>query len=378
MIRWSWIPSSAVLLLASCGQKPVAPLTDSPQWLAAQKAQQFEASGKALGRAQAEDVERHLAEAPDDLTGRQMLLLFYAGNGTRFYDPAFVIAARRKHILWLIEHHPELPLLGQRPGLIDLPIDQLADPQGYAQIKKEWLALAAKPDAPLPVLGNAAAFLAASDKPLAEKFLQQARERDPQGPWGARLGALYASALTDTSAAYADHVRQAVAAAIDPELLANVHHRKPADGSIEALAQQAIVSYSQGDPAGFDTARKSALEVTRKAPGMDKDSDAGTALYQADMLLGLLAARDHDRKAALKYLQDAAGAPVTEDLAYFDQPITYPLLSWLLKDGERDSVIRFLEQFAKTSSVDRAQLLESAALIRKGQKPVWYPTEPPS
>ena len=93
------------------------------------------------------------------------------------------------------------------------------------------------------------------------------------------------------------------------------------------------------------------------------------------MLLGLLAMRDHDRKAALKYLRDAAGAPITEDLAYFDQPITYPVLSWLLKDGERDSVIQFLEQFAKTSSVDRAQLLESAALIRKGEKPVWYPTE---
>ncbi len=367
-----------MLLLASCGQKPVAPLADSPQWLAAQKAQQFEASGKALSRAQAEDVERHLAEAPDDLAGREKLLLFYAQNGTRFYDPAIVIVARRKHILWLIAHHPELPLLGQRPGLIDPPLDQLADPQGYAQIKKEWLALAAKPDAPLPVLGNAAAFLAASDKPLAEKFLQQARARDPQGPWGARLGALYASALMDTDAAYADHVREAVAAAIDPELLANVHHHKPAEGSIEALAQQAIVSYSQGDPAGFDAARKSALDVIRKAPGVDKDADAGTAVYQADMVLGLLAMRDRDRKTALKYLQNAAAAPITEDLAYFDQPITYPLLSVLLKDGERDSVIHFLEQFAKTSSVDRAQLLESAALIRKGQKPIWYPAEPPS
>ncbi len=367
-----------MLLLVSCGQKPVAPLTDSPQWLAAQKAQQFEASGKALSRAQAEDVERHLAEVPDDVASRQKLLLFYAENGTRFYDPAIVIAARRKHILWLIEHHPELPLLGQRPGLIDPPLDQLADPQGYAQIKKEWLALAAKPDAPLPVLGNAAAFLTADDKPLAEKFLQQARARDPQGPWGARLGALYASALTGTDAAYAGHVRQAVAAAIDPEVLANVHHHKPADGSLEALAQQAIVSYAQGDQAGFDAARKSALDVTHKAPGMDKDPDAGTALYQADMLLGLLAMRDHDRKAALKYLRDAAGAPITEDLAYFDQPITYPVLSWLLKDGERASVIQFLEQFAKTSSVDRAQLLESAALIRKGEKPVWYPTEPQS
>jgi hypothetical protein len=378
VIRWSWIPSSAVLLLASCGQKPVAPLADSPQWLAAQKAQQFEASGKALSRAQAEDVERHLAEAPDDLAGREKLLLFYAQNGTRFYDPAIVIAARRKHILWLIGHHPELPLLGQRPGLIDPPLDQLADPQGYAQIKKEWLALAAKPDAPLPVLGNAAAFLAASDRPLAEKFLQQARARDPQGPWGARLGALYASALMDTDAAYAEHVRQAVAAAIDPELLANVHHHKPADGSIEALAQQAIVSYRQGDAAGFDAARKSALGVLRRAPAMDKDADAGTAVYQADMVLGLLAIRDRDRKTALKYLQNAAAAPITEDLAYFDQPITYPLLAVLLKDGERDSVIHFLEQFAKTSSVDRAQLLESAALIRKGQKPIWYPAEPPS
>lgn len=331
-------PCAALVLLSACGPAPVAPLADSPQWIEAQKARQFVESGKSLGRAQAEDVERHLDEHPDDLVARQKLLIFYAANGTRFYDPEIVVAARRKHILWMIAHHPEEPWLGQSPGLLNPPLDQIADPDGYAQAKKLWLALVAKPDVPVAVLSNAAAFLADADTPLAEKL-------EPQGHW--------------------------------PERLANARH-KPADGSPAALALQAQSSYDQGDQAGYDAARKSAQDVLRQAPNLGGDPDGGTAIFQANMVLGLLAMQNHDRKAAVKYMLDAGNAPSTEALAYTEQPITYRLPSWLLKDGERDTVIQFLERFAKTSIVSRQELLDSAALIRKGQKPAWYPTAPQS
>ena len=328
-----------------------------------------------MGRAQAEDVERHVAEAPDDTAAHTRLLIFYAAEGTRFYDPPAVVAARRKHILWMIEHHPDAPVLGERPGLINPPIDMIPDKDGYAQASKLWIALADKPDAPLPVLGNAAAFLSDTDKPLAEKYLLEAQARDPQGPWAARLGALYASALSGTDTKYIAHVQQALSQAIDPVLLANAHRHKPADGSLEALSQQAIASYDQGDPDGFAAARKNAQEVLQKAPAAKGEPGAAAAAFQANIVMGLLAMGDHDRKAALRYLSDAGNVPVAEELAYIEQPVVYRLLSWLLKDGERETVAQFLERFAKTSVVSRKQLLESAALIRKNQKPVWYPAE---
>ncbi len=360
-------------LLAGCSQPPPPLLTDSEPWLAVQKTKQFEQSASTMGRAQAEDVERHVEEVPDDAASRMRLLIFYAAEGTRFYDPAKVVAARRKHILWLVQHRPEEPLLGERPGLINPPIDQLADPAGYAQISRLWQDLANKPDAPLAILGNAAAFLADSDKPEAEKYLLAARAKDPEGPWAARLGALYASALAGPDEKYAAHVRDAVAKVIDPVVLANAHHHAPAEGSLLAKSQQAVASYDQGEADGIAAARKNAQEVLQAAAASKNDPDAATAAYQANIVMGLVALQDHNRQAALKYLQDAGNSPVTEELAYIGQPVTYRLLSWLLKDGERESVAQFLERFAKTSVVDRKQLLESAVLVRKNQKPAWYP-----
>ena len=50
-----------------------------------------------------------------------------------------------------------------------------ADPVGYAEAKKRWLAQTAKPDASVRVLSNAAYFLARADAPLAEQLLLRAK-----------------------------------------------------------------------------------------------------------------------------------------------------------------------------------------------------------
>ncbi len=142
-----WIAAAAVVVAAGCGHAPAPPLADSPEWAEAHRKAAFRDSGENLGRAQAEQVTAHLEEAPDDLAGREKLLYFYAANGTRFYDPAVVAAARRKHILWLIEHHPEDPILAQPAGVLRA----VDDPAGLAQAKKLWQA---KGDAP-----HAAAWL---------------------------------------------------------------------------------------------------------------------------------------------------------------------------------------------------------------------------
>jgi hypothetical protein len=392
---------AAVLLLGACGKGPAVPLADTPQWLEARKksedARLLLGSGAAMGRAQAEDVGRWLEESPGDLVARRKLLIFLAANGTRFYDPAMVVALRRKHILWLIEHHPEEPLLATSRGLlIPPPVDQIVDPEGYAQARKLWLATVAKPDVSLAALSNAAAFLDAADKPLAEKILLQAQSRDPQGHWAARLGKLYGEALADSDAAYAYQVRKKLEETNDPELLASAggayiaralqldpqsipaHQasagaHRPADGSPASLALQAQSSYDQGD---WDAARQHAQRALRQAAKLPKDPDYGTAIYQANMVLGMLAMRDGDRKAAVEYMLEASGAPPTEELAYAMQKFTFLLPGWLLKDGERESVVQFLERFAKTCVAGRKDLLDSAELIRRGQKPIWYPFEP--
>jgi tetratricopeptide (TPR) repeat protein len=278
-------------------------------------------SASKLGRAQAEDMERFLQEQPDDLDTHKRLLIFYTRNGTRFYDPSVATPARHRHELWMIEHHPEDPILSTPDGV--------PDPSEYAQVNKLWQALVAKPGAPAAILGNAAAALAATDLPAAEKLLQEAHRLDPQGPWQLRGDILDAASK----------------------------RTPPVAGPAAA--------YDEGD---FDGARKKAKDALKlNAP------DSGAAIFEANMVLGLLAMRSGDRKSAIQFLQAAGNAPSSSELAYFEAPITYRLPSWLLKDGERESVIQFLERFAKTSIVDRDILLQSADLIRKNQKPIWYP-----
>lgn len=317
-----WIAAAAVVVAAGCGHAPVTPLADSPEWAEAHRKAAFRDSGENLGRAQAEQVTAHLEEAPDDLVGREKLLYFYAANGTRFYDPAVVVAARRKHILWLIGHHPEDPILAQPAGVLRA----VDDPAGLAQAKKLWQA---KGDSP-----NAAAWLRIAEPPPVPT--------------------------------------ESVAGS---EAAAGLHHaewlQKAEDGDRSVGAVAALIEKAC-EESDWDQARKLADQTLRVGVPRN-DPDYGTAVFQAHIAMGILAMRTGDRKLAVDHLQQAVNGPVTEDLQYRSQADVYRLLAWLLKDGERESVIQFLERFAKTSVVDRDRLTQSVDLVRKNQKPVWYP-----
>jgi hypothetical protein len=96
------------------------------------------------------------------------------------------------------------------------------------------------------------------------------------------------------------------------------------------------------------------------------------ALFVARLTLGSLALADGDKALASRYLLAAAEAPECEELQYREN------LAWgweltlprdLLKAGERDAVAAFLEQMARMSLVDRKDLLERAAAVRRGEVP---------
>jgi hypothetical protein len=75
------------------------------------------------------------------------------------------------------------------------------------------------------------------------------------------------------------------------------------------------------------------------------------------------------RKAAVKYLLAASHAPVSEELAYSRHVAAWKVVRSLLDQGERESVVEYLERMANTSIVDRASLHEWAAAVRRGEMP---------
>jgi hypothetical protein len=122
----------------------------------------------------------------------------------------------------------------------------------------------------------------------------------------------------------------------------------------------------------WDRARKYAQDMLQLAPGLQDHGEYGTAIYMGNLVLGALTFREGNRQAAVSYMMAASQAPPSEDLelhVFFHTKLT----AYLLKYGERDSVIEFLERVAKVSVASKSELLEAADQIRKGIQPVWYP-----
>lgn len=483
--------AAVIILVAGCRQqRKVAALQENPEKvvkeLALKLKQVFASIAANMTAEQADALEAGLKSNPDDLETHKKLLFFYSHTGPKILGVEKAIAARRPHVLWMIQHHPEDEITASREGQIAAtPRDSLPDPEGYAQAKKLWLAQTESPTTGTLVLSRAAAFFRATDKPLAEKMLLRAQAIDPKGRWSAQLGRLYFEVLAVSNAheAYADEIGKKLAASNDPELVAaagdalvigggengfiqiralgmngtrldqaasyvevrtiplgkaylervlqldpqsmiarrdlDLLRRRERDKPLweafrnkqesqfaaslpeseryRVLAQMAVHSYQLGDKADYGKVRSSlnpkeeppnhaaakayweqagkyAQESLRLAPKFINNPDYGTTIYRANVVLGMQAMRIGNRKAAVGYMLNASKAPRTEELAYGKpiQEFTFELPAWLLKDGERESVIEFLERFAQVNVAQKSYLLESAALIRNGKKPLWY------
>jgi len=421
--------------------------------------------------AQVVALEAAAARNPDDLAVLKSLLVAY------WIQPPTDLAKRRARILWLIEHHPDVPLAGSIEARLfpnDLEPAFPGDPVGYQQARALWLSHAEAPNVRGPVLGNAASFLETTDSSRAEQLLRRARGSDPSGPWTAQLGRLYASTLAGAHAVRSRNslrtisqgapraaaglaVRKTLGESRDPELLtaagwflargvrgpgqfrefdpdywAEWCYRRalrlqPAAivAHTELLEIRSRQSWSRGEPlwsepparayesvAALPEAERFELlphlartacqslesiarwdddplirartELSRRdatryaedalalAPRYRDHPQYGTAIYLANMTLGTVALRDGDTKKAVLFLRRASRAPASEELAYSNGIVSshhWHLAADLLKLGEKEAVLEFLDRMSATSVANRYELREAATAIRDGGTP---------
>jgi len=171
--------------------------------------------------------------------------------------------------------------------------------------------------------------------------------------------------------------RQSLAAA---RILAMpLRFRLPVGEQEGTAAQRATAAYIRGDMDEYyrkdAVAAKSAFERARgfAKEALAKEAGDGASVYRANLIAGMLAMRDGDRPRAVRHLLASVEGPASEEMGYSFEYGTYRLPGWLLKDGEREAVIQYLEKLAGRHVSQKAQLLESAELIRKGIQPTWYP-----
>ena len=230
----------------------------------------------ALSPEEARRLETAVQQNPNDTAARSKLLDHYYLDRT--VDPTEAIAARRRHILWLIENAPENALAGTSPATIDPSGYSLADAQGYKLASEAWRRQAAKSDVKPAVLMNAAFFFKTLDKQYTVSLLERAVSLDPTNKEiGARLGDEYALIILGVTllnrngyplradralaqSALANTAREALRTSRNPYALAKAGYM---------LAWQGIIVYASGQIAfnPMPLARSAVDRAASLAPG---------------------------------------------------------------------------------------------------------------
>ena len=222
----------------------------------------------------------------------------------------------------------------------------------------------------------------AADLDLGDALIKRAQTIQPDSTWARQLQVTAADART--TVALPEAIRfgalDSRRAAIE-QLPPGERFRELVNIAILAGDQSMRSRYQHDEPAAKTAWQRAAMyanEALQLAPAAINHPDYGTALFKANMVLGLAAIEAGDSKSAAAYLLKAADSPVTDALRY---PITnarpWPtfgslpstLEAALLKAGERDAVIAFLKRYSEITVSDRQRALDDLAAIQQGKPP---------
>jgi hypothetical protein len=148
----------------------------------------------ALEESDALRLEQRLAAAPGDLQSRLKLMAYHRrpDRAGRHEDQA----KRVRHVLWLIEHHPESELLHSPVSLFSPGELSAAD---YNRAVALWNAAGSAKRQDAAVQWNAATFFEPLDPELHLTYLEATARADPNHPHALRpLAHLYALAILES------------------------------------------------------------------------------------------------------------------------------------------------------------------------------------
>ncbi len=264
-----------------------------------------------LTPAEAESLEAQVKANPDDLQTRTKLLFYYGSHGATRATSDESDAIRR-HVLWLIENHPEAHVLAMPAAFLDL--------FAKAQAERLWSKIAEQPGNSEAVLANAIYFYTKADRALAFRLVADARKAFPSNAVFARTeGMLVAFEILGVKST--DRYDMAIdfdarMAASPRALQLRAQLERTTDYSLLGgaantfLAQQSALLMKgkrEDAQAAIETAR-SYFERAMKAEPANREWRAGMRrVYQR------LAGNERDAAAKLPYLEKAAAIGVTRE-----------------------------------------------------------------
>jgi biopolymer transport protein ExbD len=299
-----------------------------------------------LSTADVDALEAKLVEDPEDFSARRDLLAYYG-----FRDRG----AKAKHVLWIIEHHPEFS--GNGP---EMSLDPIQEGSAYRQGKALWLQAAKDHPTNALILGNAAAYFTIYDKAAAEDLLTKAQALEPRNPvWSERLGQLYrleANGQPGTN----------LAAKSLAEFEKAQSQTSPAVPGSPRLVDMAQMALAAGD---LEKARTYANELLGPGLQWSRGGNAGNALFHGNIVLGRIALREGKMDDAKKYLLEAGKTKGSPVLNTFGPSMT--LAKELLEKGETNAVLEYFQECGRfwPSYGGENKIAEWTAEVKEGRTP---------
>lgn len=327
------------------------------QLLAAEKtrdAYRLAIKGGKLSSEEAQQLEEKLQKNPDDLSARTMLLGYY---GRKAFESNEARTKRQKHILWIIQNHPDARIA----GLPDSGLNPVLDGQVYYEAKNLWLKQADIHNKNTAILGNAANFFLIYDRDVAEDLLKKAKDLEPKNPeWSERLGHLYALGMSRKSG---ESRKEEASKAL--EQFENALSLTPeGEKRFYMLSDLAKQAFEAGDT---DKASEYAAELLNKAPQYRSDWNYGNAVHYGNLILGRIALEYGQLEKAKKYLLEAGKTPGSPQLNSFGPNMT--LARELLEKGESDIVITYFQLCGKFWKMGTERLKNWTSIVKGGGIP---------
>jgi hypothetical protein len=183
-----WAFFDVALIIPLTGPVTVAP---EPSVLRNWHRSATEDEGRNLNQASAAAIETAVFFGEQDWTARVPLLSYALEGADVTLEEARRIRAR--NIAWLVENHPEAPILGSPFALIHPSDGPLADAEAHQSLRDLWLRHLEPPSASPEILDHAVNFLRISNPEQCERrLLAEPDINDLAGQW---LGEVYGLAL---------------------------------------------------------------------------------------------------------------------------------------------------------------------------------------
>lgn len=124
----------------------------------------------------------------------------------------------------------------------------------------------------------------------------------------------------------------------------------------------------------FAQSKQAAEEALDLWPTLKNATESSDAMFRAHIAAGLLAWRAGNREKAVQHLLEAAKLPKPKETPREPRSrLEDRLVNYLLKYGERESIIEYYERAAESRDEDqRKTMLDAAAAIREGRMPELY------